>query len=335
MTHSTGDPTPADGPGQDPVDPWEDGDPAPRAPEGPAQRRARRLLAGVVLALFAAMLAAEALSATGLEQTSLFYVGIPALIAVSVVLTARPRHPVGIALATTTVGLALAGPLLDEGVVCLVVAAPLFYGVAAVVGLAVHQSRRRRNLVLAPLVLLLVLEGVGDASPVPRDDVATATTVVDATPTELAAALAAPPRYEPPRAALLRAVPFPVPVGAEGDGLAVGDERLVEFAPRHSMGLGAEPTPRSMRLRVTASDVRQDGGRVVFTVVEDSTLARWMDLRTAEVTWHGDGTTTTARWSLAYGRTFDPSWYFGPVQHHVTTLASGYLLDTFTDPVRP
>jgi hypothetical protein len=320
-----------------PSDPWDDDDAvphAPRPPEGPAQRRARRLLAGVVLALFAAMLAAEALSASGLDQTSLFYVGVPALIAVSVVLTARPRHPVGVALATTTVGLALAGPLLDEGVVCLVIAAPLFYGVAALVALAVQHARGRRHLVLAPVLLLLALEGVTGTPSVPRDDVASATVVVDAPPEAFADALAAEPRYGRPDAVLLRAVPFPVPVGASGKGLAVGDERLVAFAPRHSLGLGAEPTERSMRLRVVASEVRPDGGRVVFEVVEDSTLARWMDLRTAEVTWYGD-TATTANWSLGYRRTFDPSWYFGPVQHHVTALASEYLLDTFGDATRP
>jgi hypothetical protein len=337
MTHHPDDPSHGE---PSPVEPWAEPEDwseqrPPRAPEPPAQRRARRLLAGVVLALFAAMVAAEALSATGLEQTSLFYVGIPALIAVSVVLTARPRHPVGVALATTTVGLALAGPLLDEGIVCLVVAAPLFYGVAALVGLAVQQARGRRHLVLAPVLLLLVLEGIGDVTPVPRDDAVTTTEVVDVSPAAFADALADEPRFDEPDASLLRAIPFPIPVGASGAGLEVGDERQVAFAPRHSLGIGARPTERGMRLRVVESAVHGAGGEVVFEIVEDSTLARWMDLRTARVTWRAVGDGTEVRWELGYRRTFDPSWYFGPVQHHVTGLAAGYLIDTFAAPARP
>lgn len=64
-----------------------------RGPEPARARRARVALAGVVLALFLAMLAAEALTGAGLQQTSLFYVGIPAVIALAVILTARRGTP--------------------------------------------------------------------------------------------------------------------------------------------------------------------------------------------------------------------------------------------------
>lgn len=303
----------------------------PREPEPPRTRRARLLLAGVALALFAAMLVADALSAAGLEQTSLFYVGIPAVIALAVILTARPKSPVGVALATTTVGLALAGPLLDEGIVCLVVAAPLFYGVAAAVGLLVQQARNRRRgaLVIAPLLLVALVEGVGGASLVSRDDAGTATTVVEAPAAAFADALAAEPTYGEPESVLLSSLPFPQPVAATGSGLDVGDERHVTFSPRRSLGLASQPTPRSMSLRVAESAVSDDGGRVVFDITADSTLARWMDLRSAEVVWTAADDGTRVTWTLRYRRTFDPSWYFGPVQRYATDQAAGYLLDTF------
>ena len=54
--------------------------------------RERLVLAALLLAVFGAMLFAKALASGGLEQTAMFYVGIPALIAVTVVLTARPRE---------------------------------------------------------------------------------------------------------------------------------------------------------------------------------------------------------------------------------------------------
>ncbi|WP_167002025.1 hypothetical protein [Mumia sp. ZJ430] len=299
----------------------------------PRSSTARLLLAGITLALFAAMLVAEALGSAGLEETSLFYVGIPALIAVTVVLTARPKNAVGVALATTTVGLALAGPLLDEGVVCLLIAAPLFYGVAVLVGLLAQAARGggHRALVAAPLLALIALEGVGGVSVIPRQDNAGTTVTIAAAPARVEAALAAPPDFGPYEAPFLRALPFPKPVRATGSGLSVGDARLIAFTPRRSLGLGSTPTPRSMELRVVESTSTADAGRVVFDVTADSTLARWLDLRRAVVTWSASAGGTEMTWRLEYARTFDPSWYFGPVQHHAVADAAGYLAETFAD----
>ena len=295
--------------------------------------RARLVLAAVLLAVFGAMLFAKALGAGGLEQTAMFYVGIPALIAVTVVLTARPRSAVGLTLAVTTVALALAGPLLDEGVVCLIMAAPLIYGVAALIAWIVTALTTPRwthhGVVVLPLLAAALLEGVAGVSYLPRESAASATVLVEATPEEYASALAAPPAYGPFDAVLLKTVPFPHPVSATGSGLEVGDRRVVRFNDRKSLGLGAEPTPRSMTLRVAESDIDTDAGRVFFEVTADSTLSRWMDLQSATVAWHRVGDRTETTWTLDWARTYDPSWYFGPLQQHTTGLAAGYLADTF------
>ncbi|MDR7384259.1 SRPBCC family protein [Promicromonospora iranensis] len=313
-----------------------DADPEPphtsRPPLAPEARRARLLLAGVALALFAAMLVAKLLDSADAQQTALFYVGIPAVIALTVILTARPRSAVGTALATTTVGLALAGPFLNEGVVCLVIAAPLFYGVAAAIGSTIQRSRnhRGRALAVAPLLLLLMAEGIGGFSLLPRDDTGVATVVVQATPEQVAAALAAPPTYGEFEAPFLRAVPFPEPVSATGSGLRVGDERHVTFSPRRSLGINTGTTPRAMSLRVAQSQVSATGGHLRLDVTSDTTLARWMDLHAADVTWEAAGAgRTRVTWALEYTRTFDPSWYFGPIQHYASGLASEYLIETF------
>ena len=295
--------------------------------------RARLVLAAILLAVFGAMLFAKALGAGGLEQTAMFYVGIPALIAVTVVLTARPRSAVGLTLAVTTVALALAGPLLDEGVVCLIMAAPLIYGVAALIAWIVTALTTPRwthhGLVVLPLLAAALLEGVAGVSYLPRESAASATVLVEAIPEEYASALAAPPAYGPFDAVLLKTVPFPHPVSATGSGLEVGDRRVVRFNDRKSLGLGAEPTPRSMTLRVAESDIDTDAGRVFFEVTADSTLSRWMDLQSATVAWHRVGDRTETTWTLDWARTYDPSWYFGPLQQHTTGLAAGYLADTF------
>ncbi|WP_214412636.1 hypothetical protein [Sphaerisporangium fuscum] len=288
------------------------------------RNRSRRILVGVLAALFGAILAYKVLEAGHLEQTAAFYVGIPAVIAISVAVTVRPRSVTGLIMAAITIGLALAGPLLGEGIVCLLFAAPLFYLIGLFVGLAVdwgrrYDHRRRASLIIAPLLLLGVSEGTTDATSLPRWQEVSASRPVGTA--DVARALGAPPAFAPFTSPLLR-MGFPRPLVSRGEGLQVGAIREITFTPRRSLGIGARPEPRSMTLRVVGSSP----GRVVFRVVRDTTLARWLDLREAEFTWTG-GRLTVA---LRYNRTFDPAWYFGPVQRLVGEQAAAYLAETFT-----
>ncbi|MFF8766601.1 hypothetical protein ACF07Q_18955 [Nocardiopsis dassonvillei] len=302
--------------------------------DSPAPSRARLLLAALVLAAFAALLALRIHHWGGLDQTALFYVGLPATIALLVVFTVRARSAMGVTMAVTTLCLALAGPLLGEGMVCLLIAAPLIYGVVAVVtwtagALVAWRDRSRHALFAVPLLFVLALEGVAGTSLLPRGDRGEGHVLVPAAPHEVAAALAAPPAYAAPDALFLRAVPFPEPVSASGGGLEVGDTRHVRFTPRRTLEPGAEPTPRHMELRITGSEVRGDGGRVVFEVVEDTAFANWMDMRRAEAVWRAEGDGTRLAWSIDYERTYEPSWYFGPIQSYTADLAAEYLAATF------
>ncbi|GAB3403644.1 hypothetical protein [Flindersiella endophytica] len=293
----------------------------------------RHTLVASLVALFAAFLLFRILHAGGLEQSAAFYVGLPAVIAITVAVTARPRGAVGTAVVATTIGLMLAGPLLGEGVICLVFSAPLFYLIAVFVGLIIEAARKAGHRGVAAVaivpVLLMCLEGVSPETSMPRGETAVSERIVaQAGPADIQAALARTPTYGRPTSTFLR-VGFPQPLHATGQGLDPGDERFVTFTPRRSLGIGAQPTPRSMRLRVTESRP----GRVVFTIVQDSTAARWLDFDTAEVTWRAKSpTSTTVRWTLRYHRTFDPAWYFGPLQRYGMARVADYLNVTITDP---
>ncbi|KUL49651.1 hypothetical protein ADL22_08100 [Streptomyces sp. NRRL F-4489] len=300
--------------------------------------RARRQLVWFLAALFAAMLVYKVLHAGHLEQTALFYVGLPAVIALAVAIGSRPKSVTGTALAAVTIGLALAGPLLDEGVVCLIMAAPLFYLMAVLIAAPVDWAARRARrgqsgggrahaFATVPLIALLALEGSG-AYDLPRDGAASVTRTVAMSPGEFERALAAPPRFAAPEPVFLQ-IPFPRPQRSEGAGLAPGDHRQITFNPHRSLGIGSHPTPRGMRLVVA----EHTPGRAVFTVARDTTLARWLDLRSAAVTWRPAASgRTEVTWTLRYRRTFDPGWYFGPLQQYGMEQAAAYLSDTFSRP---
>ncbi|GGX34304.1 hypothetical protein GCM10010341_64760 [Streptomyces noursei] len=308
-------------------------------PKRAPMTRARRQLVGVLVVLFAAMLLYKVLHAGDLEQTALFYVGLPAFIALAVAVGARPKSVTGTALAAVTVGLALAGPLLDEGIICLVMAAPLFYLLAVIIAAPVDLARRRARkgqggrthaFATVPLIALLALEGTG-AYELPRDGTATVTRTVATSPAQFERTLAAPPRFAAPEPVFLQ-IPFPRPRHSEGTGLGVGAHREITFNPHRSLGIGSHPTPRSMRLVVAA----HAPGHVRFVVTHDTTLARWLDLGSAEVTWRPTATgRTEVTWTLHYRRTFDPGWYFGPIQQYGMEQAAAYLSDTFSHPTAP
>ncbi|MFE3448286.1 hypothetical protein ACFXJ8_05060 [Nonomuraea sp. NPDC059194] len=291
------------------------------------EKHAKRVLAGVLVALFTGLLAYKVLRAGHLEQTAVFYVGVPAVIAITVVLAARPRSATGMIMAVLTVALALAGPLLGEGIVCLVFAAPLFYLVGALIGLFVdHVGRRAKglNALAVPLLLLVAVEGAGEATSLPRLERVSATRAFAG---DIERSLASTlPAFRPYESALLR-LGFPTPLLATGEGLEPGATREITFSPRRSLGLGAQAEPRAMTLRVK----QRAPGRVVFTVVRDTTLARWLELREAEFAWSAGRLTV----SLSYRRTFDPSWYFGPLQRYALTQAADYLAITFATPATP
>lgn len=310
----------------------------PEAFPGNVPARARWTLAAFLLAAFAGLLALRVNRWGGLDQTSLFYVGLPAVIALIVVFTVRARSATGVAMAVTTVGLALAAALLGEGTVCLVIAAPLLYGIAGLVAWTAKSfgagGRGGRHALLGvPVLFALALEGVAGTTLLPRADQGEGSVLIDAEPEQVAAALAAPPPYAAPDALFLRAVPFPHPVRATGEGLGTGDVRVVDFTPRRVLRIGSEPTPRDLELEVAESESDADGGRVVFDVVRDTTFANWMDMRRAEAVWSREGDGTRLTWTIEYERTYEPSWYFGPVQSYTTDLAADYLATTFRDAV--
>ncbi|MFL1376093.1 hypothetical protein [Nocardiopsis protaetiae] len=303
--------------------------------QNPLASGPRWLLAALVLVLLAAVIGIRMTHWSMLDQTALFYLGLPTGIALLVVFTARPKSAMGISMTVLTVVLAMSAVILGEGMVCLLMAAPLFYGVVAIItALVTHIARGGRGsqqaLFAVPLLFVLALEGVAGISFLPRADQGEGSAFVDAPPGAVAAALAAPPAYGPFEAAFLRAVPFPEPVAATGTGLEVGDTRRVEFTPRTTLQIGSEPTPRHLALEIVESEVRADGGRVVFEVTEDATFARWMDMRRATATWTAEGEGTRMDWTIDYERTYEPSWYFGPIQAYTTDLAAAYLADTFT-----
>ncbi len=285
----------------------------------------------VIVGALVASLAHRLLSTRRLEHTSLVFIGIPAIIGIVVVLMPRSKSVTGVILKAITLALALSGILLGEGFVCILFAAPLFYLVGIVIGLAAdwrRSARERENRINGTVMVVLLilgpssLEGVIPGFEFGRDATVTRTRVVAGSASDVEAALGRVPRFERELPAFFK-LGFPTPGVTGGEGLTIGAERRVEF-------LHGAHHPGSLVLRVASRTPRS----VTFRPEQDdSYITHWLSWRDIDVEWReiAPGRTEVS-WTLRYRRRLDPAWYFAPLERYATGLAAGYLIDTLATP---
>src|SRR6267142_2019746 len=275
------------------------------------------------LALMAAGIVYRVLVWRHLEQTSLLFMGIPAFLAVALASGRKTKTVTGGIMRATAIGLLLSGPLLGEGFICIVMAAPIFFLVAAAVGLLVDWcNRKNRSAILPCLVLLglgpMTLEGTHPRLSLNREETVTVTRSIAASPEEVAAALAQSPRLDQPIPFFGR-LGFPRPTESHGEGLQPGALRTTHFA-------GGEGHPGDLVMEVAESRP----GHALFRVVSDhSKIAHWMDWKSSEVDWRSaDPWHTQVTWTIRFHRSLDPAWYFRPWERFAVSLSADYLIQT-------
>lgn len=264
-----------------------------------------------------------------LEQTSLLFIGIPALIAAICVLTPQPQSATGTAVKSLTLFLCIAGAFLGEGFICLLMAAPLFYLIAIVIGISADRSRKKNSAggqVISCLLLFALIpmssEGVKPGFSLPREETVSAERIVTARPQQIESTLAAPPRTNGDLPIYLR-LGFPRPVSATGTGLNLGARRVIHFA-------GGEGQPGDLVLEVA----EHAENRVRFRVLSDTShVAHWLLWENSEVEWNAiDASHTRVRWTLRYRRLLDPAWYFGPNERYAARLTAAQLIQDAATP---
>jgi hypothetical protein len=278
----------------------------------------------VTLAAACASIMYHVIALKKLEQTSLLFIGIPTVLALIVACTPKPKSAMGAVLRATTLGLLISGAFLGEGFVCILMASPLFYLVAIIIGAARSSSNRT---VLPALVLVglvpMSFEGTHPNLSFNREETATATAIFSASGAEVEQALSRSPRTDLPLPYYLRAG-FPRPVEAHGSGLQPGDLRVIHFA-------GGEGKPGDLTMKITDST---PGHLHLVAVSDKSKIAHWLDWESADIRWEPvDATHTRVTWSLSFRRLLDPAWYFKPWERYAVRLAAQYLIQANAQPL--
>ena len=161
----------------------------------------RVVVAAAIGAIAIASVAYHLIVLHNLQQTAALFIGIPALIAIVVVLFVSTRSASDVALKAVGVGLLVSMLLMWEGVLCVLMAAPLFLLVALVIGWTVYFARDRQQKPTALSIIILIvapmsLEGVTPATTINRAQVASETKIVAASPDAIGCALFGSPRFD-------------------------------------------------------------------------------------------------------------------------------------------
>lgn len=257
------------------------------------------------------------------EQTALMFIGLPTAMAMLIAFLPRASSATGMITKGITLFLLLLGILLIEGFICILMAAPLFYGIGFIVGICVDSARRRKEvdkrfrMVVVPVLVLMSLEGVTGLLSFPRDEAVTVSQEVAMPAAEARAILAKGPQFALNELPSFLKLGFPAPHRIEGTGLEMGDTWLIHFA-------GGEGKPGDLKAEVVESG---DTKIRVACVTDTSHISHWLDWKEAEWTIEPSSGGSRVTLTMRYTRLLDPAWYFKPIERYGVRKAGVYFLE--------
>jgi len=270
-------------------------------------------LAGILTVALLGAIAAHWSYDNGFQQTGIYFVAIPALMAIALTLIpTRAESNTGIGVwRGTSIALLGSALLVREGIICVIVVSPLIFLVISVVR---HWNRRKNERFVAWIFPMLLFGASVDgvAYDLPTAISVTETRTIETSTESFVSSLGARaelPEIEP----LLFALPFPEPTAFVGEGLALGATRSVEFGDAGAIEL-------------TITNI--DANEITWTFTKDTTpLAEWMTINEATATWTETENGLEIDLTIDFDRALSPAFYFDPLQRWGVGEMAEVLLD--------
>lgn len=272
-----------------------------------------------IIVLAAISLSWRLLAGSGLRGSGLLYIGMPTALAILLAYLPAPGSATGKIMKGITLFLLLVGILLIEGLICILIAAPLFYGVGAIIGVIADGRERRRkrtlNCSLSLALLFFSLEGVTGILSFDRNESVVVEHQTKLSSTEVRAALAAGPDFDLSELPLFLMAGFPTPQEISGGGLEPGSRWTIQWQGPD----GFDP--------LTVEVVESSANRIVFDCVEnESKIGEWVNIKNIIWDLQPIDSGTTVSMTLKYERLLDPAWYFKPIQRYGVRKAGEYFM---------
>ncbi len=275
----------------------------------------------IVGVLVIASIGLRLIEGVNFEQTSILFIGIPAIMALLIVkYTGSSDSLYGLVFKTITLFLLLASIVFGEGMICILMSAPIFYGVGALVVVIFEFFKYRSNSKIktyAAIPLLFLLSQPLDYNSKPQLNAIKKTVIVDRIVTSDVFRNSPDLNIDLP---LFLTFGFPMPLDVVGSGLNVGDLRDIRFLSS-TKGIG------TLTLEITnrTKDV------IAFKVVNDNThIAHWLSWKTIIVNFvQLENNRTEVTWTSNFECDLGPTWYFKPIEKYAVKTMNLHLLNTY------
>ncbi|MEE9328418.1 MAG: hypothetical protein V3U71_14115 [Cocleimonas sp.] len=265
------------------------------------------------------------LSTRGFHGTSLFYIGLPLILAYLFKNLDSSSSAMGGILKGITIVMLLSAPILQEGFICILMAAPLFYIVGGLIGFMIDYSRKKQlsTLQASPMFLLIALmslEGTHPDLTFPRQHTVIVEQVVAANSEAIKGQLRKPLVLGNDVPMFLKIFPFPdAPVQF---GTKLGDKTKLHFV--YNKHVYFNPKIGDLVYEVTAVGDNFIESKILS---DDSYVNTYLNWQKGKVSWQAlDKAHTKVTWEIHYERKLDPAWYFGTLEYYTTILMANALI---------
>ncbi len=268
------------------------------------------------------------------DKSALLYVGIPFLIALSLLWVDRSnakgnwkKRYFNLVVLSLIVMLG-SSVILFEGFVCVVMFMPIYFLVILLAFVFRYLAERYRNRkngqlfshILPFILVLSAFEGSHPQLSLDRFNQVVVTKIINANVSEIRKNLTKPIDLQKERPWLLEL--FPMPHRVEAGTFNVGDIHEVHFV--YHRWFVTNTHRGSMRLQISESDNHSVNSRFIS---DSSYISSYLELKELALKLEPiNATQTKVSLLISFQRSLDPAWYFDPIQQYAVRQCAEFII---------
>lgn len=257
----------------------------------------------------------------GLEQSSIVFIGIPALITLFVIRNLKtPKSLYGIVALVVTLFLLMSTILFGEGFICILMASPLFYGIPLLIVAIYKYFNKKDNTKIYSFIaipIILIIAQPLEINKTPKTQTVESSIIVDGKIS--LEEFNNSPDFNNDIPDFFK-LGFPKPLDIEGSGLENGDFRKIRFESQ-TRGIGS----------LTLAIIDSNDSTITFKATDDDThINHWLTWKEIKVNIQPfEGNKTKVTWTSNYTCDLGPSWYFEPMEEYAVNKMNLHLINSY------
>jgi hypothetical protein len=258
-----------------------------------------------------------------LYNSALLYLGVPIIISLtSLFISKTSKYLVSKTILIISLLLLLSALILQEGFVCVAMAAPIFYLVGIFSAISIKKAKQKNKLYSSGLILLILLsfEGVSNKTTFNRYNEVSYTKTIPLSIAKIKHNLSNSIEFDNKPSGLLKLFPMPVKINA--GSLNEGDIHTVDYV--YNKWITSNPTYGSMQ--ITLEEVSDF--RVKTSIEDESYLSSYIELHGTEINFLPiSDNQTKITLTIKFDRLLDPYWYFEPIERFALKKKAKFLIE--------